>query len=35
MSRSVRIVVCDVGLGNLRSVEHALREVARGRSDEV
>jgi glutamine amidotransferase len=26
----VRIVVCDVGLGNLRSVERALREVSRG-----
>lgn len=26
----VRIVVCDVGLGNLRSVERALREAARG-----
>jgi glutamine amidotransferase len=25
----VRIVVCDVGLGNLRSVERALREAAR------
>jgi glutamine amidotransferase len=27
----VRIVVCDVGLGNLRSVERALQEVCRGR----
>jgi imidazole glycerol-phosphate synthase subunit HisH len=35
MPRPMRIVVCDVGLGNLRSVEHALREVARGTSDEV
>lgn len=26
----VRIAVCDVGLGNLRSVERALREAARG-----
>ena len=26
----VRIVVCDVGLGNLRSVERALREAGRG-----
>jgi glutamine amidotransferase len=29
----VRIAVCDVGLGNLRSVERALREVSRGRVD--
>jgi glutamine amidotransferase len=35
MPRSMRIVVCDVGLGNLRSVEHALREVTRGRTGEV
>jgi glutamine amidotransferase len=28
--RAVRVVVCDVGLGNLRSVERALREAARG-----
>jgi imidazole glycerol-phosphate synthase subunit HisH len=35
MPRPMRIVVCDVGLGNLRSVERALREVARGTSDEV
>src|ERR1700690_3437690 len=27
----VRIVVCDVGLGNLRSVERALREASRER----
>jgi len=27
--------VCDVGLGNLRSVERALREAARGRPIEV
>jgi glutamine amidotransferase len=26
----VRIVVCDVGLGNLRSVERGLREASRG-----
>jgi glutamine amidotransferase len=31
----VRIVVCDVGLGNLRSVERALQEAARGRTDTV
>jgi glutamine amidotransferase len=31
----VRIVVCDVGLGNLRSVERALREAARGSHTEV
>lgn len=31
----VRIVVCDVGVGNLRSVERALLEAARGRRDEV
>jgi imidazole glycerol-phosphate synthase subunit HisH len=31
----VRIVVCDVGLGNLRSVERALREASRGRRDTV
>jgi glutamine amidotransferase len=35
MPRTMRIVVCDVGLGNLRSVEHALREVARGGRDEI
>jgi glutamine amidotransferase len=31
----VRIVVCDVGVGNLRSVERALLEAARGRRDEI
>jgi glutamine amidotransferase len=31
----VRIAVCDVGLGNLRSVERALREAARGRRVDV
>jgi glutamine amidotransferase len=31
----VRIAVCDVGLGNLRSVERALREASRGRRVEV
>jgi glutamine amidotransferase len=31
----VRIVVCDVGLGNLRSVERALLEAARGGQFEV
>jgi len=31
----VRIAVCDVGLGNLRSVERALREAGRGRAVEV
>jgi glutamine amidotransferase len=31
----VRIVVCDVGLGNLRSVERALLEVTRGRDVRV
>lgn len=30
MSRCVRVVVADVGLGNLRSVERALREAGRG-----
>jgi glutamine amidotransferase len=35
MRCSVRIVVCDVGVGNLRSVERALLEAARGRRDEV
>ncbi len=29
MGRVVRLVVCDVGLGNLRSVERALAEAAR------
>ena len=33
--RAVRIVVCDVGLGNLRSVERALLEVTRGRDVQV
>jgi imidazole glycerol-phosphate synthase subunit HisH len=31
----VRIVVCDVGLGNLRSVERALREASRDLRVEV
>jgi glutamine amidotransferase len=31
----VRIAVCDVGLGNLRSVERALREATRGRRIDV
>jgi glutamine amidotransferase len=31
----VRIAVCDVGLGNLRSVERALREVLRGRTADI
>jgi glutamine amidotransferase len=35
MRKTVRIVVCDVGLGNLRSVERALREAARGSAAEV
>jgi glutamine amidotransferase len=30
MRKTVRIVVCDVGLGNLRSVERALLEAGRG-----
>jgi len=30
MSRCMRVVVADVGLGNLRSVERALREAGRG-----
>jgi glutamine amidotransferase len=30
MSRGVRVVVADVGLGNLRSVERALREAGQG-----
>jgi glutamine amidotransferase len=30
MSRCVRVVVADVGLGNLRSVERALQEAGRG-----
>jgi glutamine amidotransferase len=35
MRKTVRIVVCDVGLGNLRSVERALREASRGTGVEV
>jgi imidazole glycerol-phosphate synthase subunit HisH len=35
MAGLVRIVVCDVGVGNLRSVERALLEAARGRRDEI
>jgi imidazole glycerol-phosphate synthase subunit HisH len=31
----VRLVVCDVGLGNLRSVERGLREASRGRPAQV
>jgi glutamine amidotransferase len=31
----VRIAVCDVGLGNLRSVERALQEASRGVAVEV
>jgi glutamine amidotransferase len=31
----MHIAVCDVGLGNLRSVERALREAARGRPVDV
>ena len=31
----MRIAVCDVGLGNLRSVERALREASRGVAVEV
>ncbi|HEY1692389.1 MAG TPA: imidazole glycerol phosphate synthase subunit HisH [Polyangiaceae bacterium] len=31
----MRIAVCDVGLGNLRSVERALREAARGERVDV
>jgi glutamine amidotransferase len=31
----MRVVVCDVGLGNLRSVERALSEAARGRAVSV
>lgn len=34
-SASVRIVVCDVGLGNLRSVERAVTEASRGRGLDV
>jgi glutamine amidotransferase len=32
---AVRVVVCDVGLGNIRSVERALREASRGRRVQV
>jgi glutamine amidotransferase len=32
---AVRIAVCDVGLGNLRSVQRALAEASRGRRVEV
>jgi glutamine amidotransferase len=35
MPLPVRTVVCDVGLGNLRSVERAVREAASGRGDDV
>lgn len=35
MSRVVRVVVADVGLGNLRSVERALREAGRARHTTV
>jgi glutamine amidotransferase len=35
MRCDVRIVICDVGLGNIRSVERALLEAARGRAAEV
>ena len=35
MSPAVRIVVCDVGLGNLRSVERGLLAAGRGRRIEV
>jgi glutamine amidotransferase len=31
----VRIVVCDVGLGNIRSVERALGEASRGRRADI
>src|SRR5271166_6532028 len=31
----VRIVICDVGVGNLRSVERAVSEAAGGRGDTV
>lgn len=34
-ANDVRIAVCDLGLGNLRSVERALREAARGRRVDV
>ncbi len=35
MSRVMRVVVADVGLGNLRSVERALREAGRDRDTTV
>jgi glutamine amidotransferase len=35
MRCDVRIVVCDVGLGNIRSVQRALLEAARGRPVDV
>lgn len=35
MSRLVRVVVADVGMGNLRSVERALREAGRDRDTTV
>jgi imidazole glycerol-phosphate synthase subunit HisH len=35
MAIVVRIVVCDVGLGNLRSVERGLLEASRGRDVRV
>jgi glutamine amidotransferase len=35
MRKTVRVVVCDVGLGNLRSVERALREASRERPVDV
>jgi len=34
-AKAMRVVVCDVGLGNLRSVERALCEAGRGRALEV
>jgi glutamine amidotransferase len=35
MRSAVRIVVCDVGIGNLRSVERALLEATRGQQASV
>ncbi len=35
MRSVVRIAICDVGLGNLRSVERALLEVARAGKDQI
>jgi glutamine amidotransferase len=35
MRCDVRIVICDVGLGNIRSVERALLEAGRGRAVDV